>query len=60
MEMNDAIVFNGVGCSALLQRIFQTQGLTQVSHIAGGFFTIWTTREALVEMYIHIEEQECN
>ena len=33
----------GVGCHALLQGIF----LTQVSCIAGGFFTIWATREAL-------------
>ena len=38
---------NGVGCHALLQGIFPTQGLTQVSCIAGGFFTVWTTREAL-------------
>ena len=32
----------GVGCHALLQG-----AQTQVSHIAGGFFTIWATREAL-------------
>ena len=38
---------NGVGCHALLQGIFPTQGLTQVSCIAGGFFTVWATREAL-------------
>ena len=36
----------GVGCHALLQRIFPTQGLNQVPRTAGGFFTIWTTREA--------------
>ena len=30
----------GVGCSAQLQGIFPTQGLTQVSRTAGGFFTI--------------------
>ena len=36
----------GVGCHFLLQEIFPTQGLNQVSHIAGGFFTTWTTREA--------------
>ena len=36
----------GVGCHALLQGIFPTQDRTQVSHIAGGFFTIWATREA--------------
>ena len=32
----------GVGCHALLQGIFRTQ----VSHIAGRFFTVWATREA--------------
>ena len=36
----------GVGCHVLLQGIFQTQDQTQVSCIAGGFFTIWVTREA--------------
>ena len=36
----------GVGCFSLLQGIFPTQGLTQVSCIAGGFFTRWATREA--------------
>ena len=30
----------GVGCHALLQGIFPTQVLNQVSHIAGGFFTL--------------------
>ena len=34
----------GVGCHALLQGIFPTQG--QDSRIAGRFFTIWATREA--------------
>ena len=36
----------GVTCHALLQGIFPTQGSTQVSLIAGGFFTNWATREA--------------
>ena len=36
----------GVGCCALLQGTFPTQGLNLVSHKAGGFFTIWATREA--------------
>ena len=38
----------GVGSLSLLQGIFPTQGLTQVSHIAGRFFffTSWATREA--------------
>ena len=31
----------GVGCHALLQGIFPTQGLNQVSLIAGSFFTVW-------------------
>ena len=36
-----------VGCHALLQGIFPTRDRTQVSHNAGGFFTVWATREAL-------------
>ena len=36
----------GVGSRSLLQGIFPTQGLNQISHIAGGFFTSWATREA--------------
>ena len=36
----------GVGYHDLLQGIFPTQGWTQVSCIAGGFFTDWATREA--------------
>ena len=37
-----------VGCHALLLGIFQLRDQTQVSHIAGGFFTYWATRETLV------------
>ena len=40
----------GVGCHALLQGIFQTQGsnpnLTMFPALAGGFFTASATREA--------------
>ena len=36
----------GVGCHALLQRSSQPRDRTQVSCIAGGFFTVWATREA--------------
>ena len=36
----------GVSCHALFQGIFPTQGRTQVSCMAGGFFTNWATREA--------------
>ena len=36
----------GVGSLSLLHGIFPTQGLNQVSHIAGRFFTSWATREA--------------
>ena len=32
-----------VSSLSLLQGIFPTQGLNQVSHIAGGFFTSWAT-----------------
>ena len=34
----------GVGSLSLLQGIFPTQGTTQVSCIAGGFFTSWARR----------------
>ena len=36
----------GVGSYSLLQGLFLTQDRTQVSHTAGGFLTIWATREA--------------
>ena len=39
----------GVGSHALLQGIFLTQDQTQVSCIAGRFFTIWATRQTLGE-----------
>ena len=45
----------GVGSCSLLQGIFLTQGLkpqTGVSCIAGIFFTIWATREALRVQWI--------
>ena len=34
------------GSLSLLQETFPTRDRTQVSHIAGGFFTSWATREA--------------
>ena len=37
----------GTDCHALLQGIFPTQDQTQVSHIAGRFFTVWATSVAL-------------
>ena len=40
----------GMGGLSLLQGIFPTQGWTQVSHIAGRFFTSWDTREALTSI----------
>jgi len=36
----------GVGSLSLLQGSSQPRDRTQVSHIAGGFFTSWATREA--------------
>ena len=36
----------GVGCHAFLQGIFQPRNWTQVSLIAGRFFTVWATSEA--------------
>ena len=35
-----------VGSRSLLQGIFPTRGSTQVSRVAGGFFTSWATRKA--------------
>ena len=37
----------GVGCHALLQGIYLTQGSSQASHIASRFFTVWATREVV-------------
>ena len=39
----------GVGSLSLFQGIFPTRDQTQVSCIAGGFFTSWATREACAE-----------
>ena len=36
----------GVGSLSLLHGIFQPRDRTGVSHVAGGFFTSWATREA--------------
>ena len=50
----------GVGCHALLQGSSQPRDWTKVSHIAGRFFTIWATREA-VKMQIlrpHFKQSE--
>ena len=44
----------GVGSLSLLQGIFQTQDWTQVSHIAGGFFTIWAIREDLLSFSLYV------
>ena len=35
-----------VGCHALLQGVFPTQGSNPGLHIVGGFFIVWATREA--------------
>ena len=42
----------GVGCHFLLQEIFRTRDRTQMSFIAGRFFT-WVTREALTCVVFH-------
>ena len=38
----------GVGCHSLLQGIFPSKDQTQLSCTAGGFLTIWATRETLL------------
>ena len=52
----------GVGCHAMLSSrgSSQPRDQTQVSRIAGGFFTIWATREAQnnvynIEIYLFLE-----
>ena len=37
----------GVGCHAFLQGSSQARDRTQVSHVAGEFFPVWATREAI-------------
>ena len=39
----------GVGSCSLLQGIFQPRDWTQVSCIAGGFFTSWATKDAILK-----------
>ena len=48
----------GVGSLSLLQGIFQPRNQTQVSHIAGGFITSWSTREALSDLNIPLSTEE--
>ena len=33
--------------NSLLQEVFQPRDQTQVSHIAGGFFTVWATAKPI-------------
>ena len=47
----------GVGGHSLLQGIFPTQGSNPVSCIAGGFFTVWATREAQLSYQGSIQVQ---
>ena len=47
----------GVGCHALLQGIFQPRDQTQLSYTAGGFFTIWATREAPLKKVLQAKEK---
>ena len=39
---------------------FQPRDLTQVSRIAGGFFTTWVTREAQIDVYLTFKWQILN
>ena len=50
----------GMGCHALLQGIFLTQGSNLSLLISGRFFTFWVTREALAKAeteVIHLKSQ---
>ena len=46
-----------MGCHSLLQGIFQPRNRTQVSHIAGRFFTVCAPREALCIQLMCIQPQ---
>ena len=48
-----------VGCHALLQGIFPTQGQTQVSHIAGGFFPVLREKKNKKEHLEFSSMQNC-
>ena len=43
-------------CHSLLQAIFLTQGLNQVSCLTGRFFTIWPIREVLVVVVVLVAQ----
>ena len=47
----------GVGCCALLQGSSQPRDQTQVSHIAGRFFTIWATRKWVAYPFSRVSSQ---
>ena len=49
----------GVGCHALLQGAFPIQGSNPVFHIAGGFFTTWSTREAKITILMGCKVMLC-
>ena len=44
----------GVGHHALLEEIFRPRDQTQVSHIAGGFFSICATRDCVCILIPHL------
>ena len=44
----------GVGSFSLSRASSHPRDRTQVSHIAGGFFTSWATREAQIYLYINL------
>ena len=47
----------GVGGFSLLQGIFSSQGSNQVSHIAGGFFSSWATRNIMLYLNSFMKNQ---
>ena len=58
-------LFQGVSSSSQVAFPFssgssQSSGCTQVSHIAGRFFTVWATREAATNGIVFRHEQEGN
>ena len=50
---NSSGLNTGAGSLSLLQGIFSPRDWTQVSCIAGGYFTSWATRESPMLVYTH-------
>ena len=58
IKINEKKKNTGMGCHSFLQGSSWPRGRTWVSRIAGRFFTIWATREALPNLYYFLPPAE--